>query len=138
MAERQFSEIDAPNPFAELIGLRLAAAGDGRSQYVLEVSDQLLNPNRVLHGAAMYAMADTGMGAALVSLLERDESCATVEIKINYIRPVTSGHLTCQTKVVHKGKRIAVLESEVENDGRLVARALGTYYIQKIETFQRK
>jgi len=120
---------DGHNPFGELIGLCFEAGEKGSSRCKLDVRDELLNTHRVLHGGVTYSMADTGMGAALYTLLEEGESCATIEIKIVYLKPVTGGCLTCVTKVVQKGKRIAVLESEVENDGRLVAKALGTFSI---------
>ena len=67
------------------------------------------------------------MGGALYSCLDEGELCATVEIKIVYMAPVTSGRLVCDTRVVHQGKRIALLESEVKNGERLVAKATGTY-----------
>jgi acyl-CoA thioesterase len=76
-------------------------------------------------------MADTGMGGAVYSCLNEGELCATVEIKIVYMAPVSSGRLTCDTRVVHRGKRIALLESEVKNGERLVAKATGTYSLFK-------
>lgn len=115
------------NPFGELIGLDFTRSGEGFTRGVLEVSERLLNPHKVLHGGVIYAMADTGMGGAVYSCLNEDELCATVEIKIVYFAPVTSGRLTCDTKLVHRGKRIAILESEVRNGKRLVAKATGTY-----------
>jgi acyl-coenzyme A thioesterase PaaI-like protein len=45
--------------------------------------------------------------------------------------PVASGRLTCDTRVVHRGKRIAILESEVRNGEQLVAKATGTYSLFK-------
>ena len=120
------------NPFGELIGLNFSQLENGHSRCALQVSDKLLNPNRVLHGGVIYSLADTGMGGALYTDLDEDESCATVEISIVYFAAVTSGALTCDTKLVHKSKRIAVLQSEVENDGRLVAKALGTYSVFKL------
>jgi len=76
-------------------------------------------------------MADTGMGGALYSCLEEDELGATVELKINYFAAVTSGLLTCDTKIINKGKKIAVLESEIKNEERLIAKAMGTFSIFK-------
>ena len=119
------------NPFGELIGLSFSQLENGHSRCALQVTDRLLNPNRVLHGGVIYSLADTGMGGALYTDLDEDESCATVEISIVYFAAVTSGALTCDTKLVHRSKRIAVLQSEVENDGRLVAKALGTYSVFK-------
>ncbi len=115
------------NPFGELIGLDFTRSEDGFTRGVLEVDERLFNPHNVVHGGVIYAMADTGMGGAVYSCLNEDELCATVEIKIVYIAPVSSGRLTCDTRVVHRGKRIAILESEVRNGERLVAKATGTY-----------
>lgn len=119
------------HPFGELIGLEFTQSEDGFSRGVLEVEDKHLNPHNVVHGGVIYSMADTGMGGAVYSCLEEDELCATVEIKIVYMAPVSSGRLTCDTRVVHRGKRIALLESEVKNNERLVAKATGTYSLFK-------
>ncbi len=119
------------SPFVELLGLRFTSVKDGVSQCTLEVSDRLMNPNRVLHGGVVYSMADTAMGAALHSLLDEGQVCATIEIKIVYLKAVTSGILTCETKVLSKEEDIAVMESDVRNGSHLVARALGTFSIFK-------
>ncbi len=121
------------NPFGELIGLNFTKVENGYSQCTLEVNQNLFNPHMVLHGGVIYSMADTGMGGALYTMLVENELCATVEIKINYFKAVKSGNLTCNTKVIHKGKRIAVMESEIKNNGNLVAKAIGTYSIFNIK-----
>ena len=105
---------------------------EGYTQSKIEVNDKLFNPHGVLHGGIIYAMADTGIGGALYPLLAENELCATVEVKINYFKPVTSGNIVCDTKVIHKGKKIAVMESEISNNGKLVAKAMGTYSIFRI------
>jgi acyl-CoA thioesterase len=120
---------DGFHPFGELIGLSFVRFEDGFSQCVLEVDEKLFNPHKVLHGGVVYTMADTGMGAAVYTSLNEDELCATAEIKIAYFAPVTSGLLTCDTKVVHRGKGTAFLESEVRNGEDLVAKATGSYSI---------
>ncbi len=119
------------NPFGELIGLNFSECKNGFSRCALEVTEKLFNPNKVLHGGVVYSLADTGMGAALYSDLAEDELCATVEIKIAYFVAVTSGTLTCETRVIHRSRRIAVLESEVRNNGRLTAKAMGTFSVSK-------
>ena len=117
------------HPFGEMIGLEFSELYDGGSRCMLAVSESLYNPHRVLHGGVLYTMADTGMGAALYTLLDERELCSTVEVKITYFQPVKSGRLTCETRVVNRTKRLAYLESEIENDGRPVARASGTFFI---------
>ena len=118
-------------PFASLLGLSFTAKANGSSQCVLTVSENLFNPNGVLHGGVVYSMADTGMGGALHSILAADETCATIEINIVYLKAVTTGVLICNTKLLRKGRNIGVLESDVENEGQLVAKALGTFSILK-------
>jgi acyl-CoA thioesterase len=118
-----------PHPFAELIGLSFDPAEPGSSRCHLAIRTDLLNPHGVVHGAVAYALADTGMGGALYPLLDKDETCATIEIKIVYLSSARDGELTCDTRVVRKGSRVAVLESEIRESDRLVAKALGTYSI---------
>ena len=121
------------HPFGELIGLEFTAIGEGRSSCELEVRTELFNPHGVLHGGAVYAMADTGMGGALYTMLEENELCTTVEIKIAYFTAVKTGKLVCETRVIDRSRRIATMESEVSRDGELVAKALGTFYIYDVK-----
>lgn len=117
------------HPFAELIDLQLEDRHAGASTCVLTVAPQHLNPHRVVHGAVVYAMADTGMGAALYPTLAEGEICATIEIKINYFKPVTAGRLVCRTELLNRGKTVANLESRIWLDRTLVAAANGNYAI---------
>lgn len=117
------------HPFGDLIGLKFTKLEKGYSQCTLEVVDKLLNPHKVVHGGVLYSMADTGMGAAAYTNLGKNELCATIEIKINYFKAVKAGMLTCNTKVIHQGKKIVTMDSEIINDEQIVAKALGTYSI---------
>ncbi len=133
MEEKEIN-ISPPNPFGDGIGLRVTEAGGGRARVKLTVSEGLLNPHRLVHGGVIFAMADNGMGAALYTELEEGQSCSTIEIKINFMRPVSEGELICDTTIVHRGKTIAVLESTVVNatkvnGDKLVARAQGTFAV---------
>ena len=83
----------APNAFAELIGLRIERQSAGESTLTLDICDSHLNPHAVVHGAVLYALVDTGMGAALYPTLAEGELCATIEIKISDFKPVRSGRL---------------------------------------------
>ena len=80
----------ATHPFAELIDLRVEEQRAGFSELSLAVTKDHLNPHNVVHGAVIYAMADTGMGAALYPTLAAGEICATIEIKISYFKPVVA------------------------------------------------
>jgi len=117
------------HPFIDLIGLRFEERRAGYSRCTLAVSEKHHNPNGVVHGAVPYALADTGMGAALFPTLSPGEICATIEIKISYFRPVVSGTLSCVTEIVNRGRKVASLESCVYAGETLVAKASGTYSI---------
>ncbi len=117
------------HPFADLIDLQVEEQRAGFSRLSLAVTVDHLNPHAVVHGAVVYAMADTGMGAALYPTLADGEICATIEIKINYFKPVANGRLTCVTEIVNRGRTVANLESRVFLDQVLVAQANGNYAI---------
>ena len=95
----------------------------------MESEEKLFNPHHVIHGAVLYSLADTGMGAALYPILKEGEICATIEIKINYYKPVKAGVITCVTDVINKGKSVANLESLIYCGDTLVAKANGNYSI---------
>ena len=117
------------HPFAEFIGLTIAPGDDNTSFCSVDISEKLLNPQNVVHGGVIYSLADTGMGGALYPTLEKGELCATIEIKICYFSAVRNGAIDCMTKLLHRAKTWAYLESEITNNGNIVAKATGTYSI---------
>ena len=117
------------HPFADLVNLAVIEQRAGYSKCRMVVTEKHFNPHKVVHGAVIYALADTGMGVALYPTLAEGELCATLEIKINYFKPVTSGELTCVTTLVNRGKTIANLDSSVYFGETLVAKANGNYAI---------
>ncbi|MBI4851492.1 MAG: PaaI family thioesterase [Acidobacteria bacterium] len=119
------------NPFADLIGLNFSEIIEGCSKCSIEITKDFFNPNGVVHGGVMFSMADTAMGLTVYSSLEKGENCATIEIKINYFKAVKVGTLFCSTKILNKGRSVIVLESEIYNDERLVAKAIGTFAVLK-------
>lgn len=124
------------HPFADLIDLKIQEQRPGASVLTLVVGPDHLNPHQVAHGAVLFALADTGMGAALYPALSPGEICATIEIKINYFKPVRGGQIRCETETLNKGKSVANLQSRLLLDGQLVAVANGNYAIFKPTTAQ--
>jgi len=119
------------SPFRDLVGVTFTKVDDGYSHCVLEVGKKLLNPGGIVHGGALYTLADSGMGVALFSFVDEGELFLTIETSVFYFKAVSSGTLTCESRVVHRGKRIAVMEAEIKNGGQLVAKAVGTFSIYK-------
>lgn len=116
--------------FAGLLGMRRIDMEEGRSRFALTVGPAHMNPHGVAHGGVLYALADYAMGGALTSRLERGERCATLEVKIQYVAPVTAGELRAEAAVVERTRRIGIVEARVYTEGdRLVALATGMFYI---------
>ena len=124
-------DLKGRSPFVKLLGLKIIKLDNGYCQCSLEIKDTFLNVHKAVHGGVIYSLGDIGMGAALYSTLKKDEKAATIEIKINYLKPAYTKILICEAKVVQKGKSIAVLEAEIKYDDILVAKALGTFSIFK-------
>lgn len=117
------------NPFMAAVGFAFDPADGPDSVCRLRIAPGHLNPHRVVHGAVLYAMADTGMGDAVYRTLSPGEMCATIEIKMTYLKAVAEGEIVCRTRLVNRGKRVAYLESSLTLADALVARACGTYAI---------
>ena len=117
------------NAFADHIALNIDTSNAQGSTLSLTAGAQHMNPNGVVHGAVLYALADTGMGTALFATLEPGQICATIEIKINYFKPVTAGKIVCETVILNRGKTVANMDSKLYVDGRLVGQANGNFAI---------
>jgi uncharacterized protein (TIGR00369 family) len=114
-------------PVAKLIGFELAEAGDGRAVVTLEAGQQHTNPMGTLHGGILCDIADTAMGIAFTSTLAASESFTTVELKINFFRPVWKAQLRAEGKVVRRGKTVGYVECEISDEnGRAIAKASST------------
>jgi len=119
------------SPFVKFLGLQIHKFDNGYCQCSLEIKNDLLNSHKAVHGGVIYTMADVTMGSALYSTFKKDELAATIEIKINYLKPAQAKTLICEAKIIQKGKNIAVLEAEIKYNDTLVAKALGTFSIFK-------
>ena len=127
VAERIIAgEIDPP-PIAKLIGFNLRSVERGRTVLDMEAGPQHWNPMGGLHGGVLCDLTDAAMGIAYASTLAEGEAFATVELKINFLRPVKQGHLIAEGWVVSGGRTMGYTEAEVrEDDGRLIAKASST------------
>lgn len=116
-----------PPPISRLIGFRLTSIAPGQAVIEFEAGPQHANPMGTLHGGVLCDIADAAMGLACASLLDEGESFTTLELKINFLRPVWTGHLRAVGHVVQPGRTISLAECDVRDDQeRLVARASST------------
>ena len=129
---------EAPHPpVAKLVGFRLLSVGPGESMFELDAYETHWNPMGTLHGGILCDVADAAMGVAFASTLEDDESFTTLELKINFLRPVWNDRLMAVGKVVKRGKTVGMVECDVKDSkGALVARANSTCIVLRGEQTQ--
>src|SRR6266853_3935308 len=114
-------------PVARLIGFEAKEIADGRATVLLAAGPQHANPMGTLHGGILCDIADAAMGMAFASTLAPDESFTTIELKINFFRPVWEARLRAEGRVVRRGGSIGYVECEITDEGgRLVAKASST------------
>jgi len=115
-------------PFARLLDLKLEAASPGRSVMSLQIRDELRQNLGVVHGGVTASLIDSAAALAIVSLLAEGERATTVDLTINYLRPLRSGKVTATARVLRAGKRVIAVSADVEDeDGNLAATGLTTY-----------
>jgi uncharacterized protein (TIGR00369 family) len=113
--------------WAEPYGIQVTHVDAGHVVLRFEASEKHHQPNGVVQGGVLTAIADAAMGMAGMTVQEVGWANTTIELKINFIRPVIRGLVTAEAKVVQAGKTVIFLEAEVKNeDGKLAALATST------------
>jgi len=112
------------------LGMKFVEVEEGRVVMTLVVGKKFHNPMGTLHGGVMTDLADACMGVATMSTLADDESFTTLELKMNFLRPVVEGELRAEAKVVHRGRTMAMTEVVLRNQaGKDVARGTATQMV---------
>ena len=113
-----------PPPIATLIGFSIASIEPGLAVIRMEAGPQHANPMGTLHGGVLCDLADAAMGMAYASSLDEGETFTTLELKINFLKPVWTGRLIATGRVVKGGQTVGLVECDIHDDkDRLVARA---------------
>lgn len=114
-------------PVADLIGFQVTEAKDGRALATFEATGKHANPMGTLHGGILCDVADAAMGMASASTLGEEESFTTLELKINFFRPVWNAKLTAEAWVAHRGKTLGYVECDVRDENnKLIAKISST------------
>jgi len=113
-----------PAPIASLFLMTPIEAAAGRVVFECEPDQSAYNPIGVVHGGLVCTLADTVAGCAVHSTLERGVGYTSIDINVNFLRPVTSqsGVLRATGRVIKAGRRVALAAAEiVDGAGRPVA-----------------
>ncbi len=116
-----------PPPIARLIGFDLVSVNPGEAVIEFQATKAHANPMGTLHGGVLCDIADAAMGIAYSSNLEEGESFTTLELKINFLKPIWQARLLAVGRVVKQGRTVGLVECDIADEkGNLVARATST------------
>lgn len=118
-----------PSPMGELMGFRLVEVSEGRAVLELELSERFYNGIGIVHGGVAATLLDSALGSAINTMMPAGRVFATLEMKINYVRPMRSdtGTVRCEASVIHVGASTSTAEGRiVDREGKLYAHGTAT------------
>ena len=119
-----------PPPIAALMGFAPVEVDEGRVVFAVQPAEYHYNPIGLVHGGLAATLLDSAMGCAVQTLLPAGVGYTTLEVKVNYVRPMTrdTGRVLAEATVLHRGSRVATAEGRVfaEDTGKLLAHATTT------------
>jgi len=102
--------LDSKPPNGQLIGFEVEQIRRGHAVITLEAGPQHANPKGILHGGVLCDIADAAMGMAFASTLENCESFTTINLAINFLRPVWKEQLRAEARVIDRGKNVGLCQ----------------------------
>jgi uncharacterized protein (TIGR00369 family) len=115
-----------PPPIAMLLRMWMTRVERGLAQFECVPDESAYNPIGVVHGGLVCTLADSVAGCAVHTTLDAGTGYTSIDISVNYLRPVTvdSGTLVAVGRVTKPGRRVALAAAEIHDSaGRLVATA---------------
>ncbi|HEX8139861.1 MAG TPA: PaaI family thioesterase [Pyrinomonadaceae bacterium] len=125
---RRLHEIFAEVPYAHLLGMELEEVERGAATLTMEVRDELRRNGGVTHGGAIASLIDSAAAFAIMTLLEPGKSTTTIDLTVQFLRPLLEGRARARARVLRSGRRVAVVSVEVTGQTEvLLATALTSY-----------
>jgi uncharacterized protein (TIGR00369 family) len=115
-------------PFNELLGMQLHRTHADGVTMRCKLRDNLMNGTGVLHGGVAAALADVAVAVAIHRRFGGTRPITTVELKINYFRPVSEGTLYARASLLRVGGTLCVGRVDLTDDQeRAIGVAIATY-----------
>jgi uncharacterized protein (TIGR00369 family) len=117
-----------PPAIAKTLGFRLIEVGPGTATMELMANTEVhANPMGTIHGGVLCDIADAAIGTAHATGLQEDESFTSIDLQINFFRPVWKGRIRAVAKAVNVGRQISRYICDVlRDDDKLVAQVSST------------
>ncbi len=118
------------SPFHQWAGMELRSVGEGQAELAMELRPHHFNPQGIVHGGIITALADTSIGLALRSQLRAGLTHRTAQLNVHFLAKGEGNQLIGRGRALHLGQRMGYGEAEVlDGQGRLLARASGTFIV---------
>lgn len=124
-------------PIGSHFGMELVEVGGGTVTFRCRPDESHYNPIGMVHGGVVCTLLDSALGCATHTTLPAGTGYTSIEIKVNYLRPVTAdnGPLICTGRVTKPGRRVTFAEGEVlDNQGKVVATASGSLLVFPLQS----
>lgn len=124
-------QLPAP-PISQLMNFRLIEVEAGRAVFGGEPGEYHYNPIGAVHGGLAATLLDSALGCAIHSMLPAGTGYTTVELHVNFVRPITvsTGFMRCEGKVIHVGRQLATAEARLtDSAGKLYAHGTTTCFV---------
>jgi uncharacterized protein (TIGR00369 family) len=128
-----------PSPIFGLLGIRLVKFEPGFALLEMPVKPEHTHNGGIVQGGVITSLADSAIAYAVTSALPEGSGQTSIDLKINFIRPVSAGRITAEGWLIHLGSRTAVGEAIVLNaDGKAVAKCLSSVLIMPTRQWARE
>jgi uncharacterized protein (TIGR00369 family) len=119
-------------PITRLVGFTFGTLEDGRVVFEFTPGEEHANPMAGTHGGVLSTVLDSAMGCAIATKLAAGQAYTTLELKVNFVRPVTheTGKLFAEGRIIHLGSKTATAEGYLRDaEGKLFSHATTTCLI---------
>ena len=118
-----------PSGMGQLMNFKLIEVSEGRAVFTIQPDERHYNGLGIAHGGLAATLIDSATGCAINTMMSAGRIFTTLEMKINYVRPMTreTGEVCCEANVIHVGGRIATAEGRIlDRNGKLYAHGTAT------------
>ncbi|MEC1071338.1 hotdog fold thioesterase [Bacillus megaterium] len=118
------------NPFRKYLGLKDFKEKDGVFEVRIDIFPDLLNFSGNVHGGVIASLVDMSIGNAVYPVLNENQYSTTIELKLNYLKPLNGKLIVAKSFLLHKGKTLLVGKADILNEhDQLVATGTATFMI---------
>ncbi len=111
--EERLSKLNSLSNFQIHNNIEVTQVGAGKARGIMRAEDFHLNPYGIIHGGAMFSLADTVAGATLMYV---DKQISTVTASVNYTAPgLITDEIIADSEIIKDGRTISVVDIVIRN-----------------------